>query len=62
MSGLGGELLEAGVNFHDLTEIFVDRPEKLYRDNCCHVNAAGSEIMAETIGAAVVASLAAGTP
>ncbi len=35
-----------GINYFDLTGIFVDRPETLYIDDCCHLNARGYELLA----------------
>ena len=35
-----------GINYFDLTGIFVDRPETLYKDTCCHLNARGNELLA----------------
>ena len=40
------ELLRAGINYFDLTRIFVDHPETLYSDACCHLNAQGNELLA----------------
>ena len=42
-----GELLnEEDVSFHDATQIFADQVGTIYRDACCHYNAAGNEIFA----------------
>src|SRR5690606_27733975 len=46
----------AGVDFHDLTMVFRDHPEPLYIDTCCHVNRRGSAILAQRIGAALLAA------
>ena len=35
-----------GVNYFDLTAIFADHPETLYRDKCCHLNYRGNELLA----------------
>ena len=35
-----------GVNYFDLTGIFADHSETLYRDKCCHLNARGNELLA----------------
>ena len=43
---LGAELRQQGVNYHDLTQIFADNQETLYRDDCCHLNARGNELLA----------------
>ena len=37
---------DQGINYFDLTGIFLDHPETLYRDNCCHLNARGNELLA----------------
>jgi hypothetical protein len=50
----GRELTKRGVTFVDLTNVYANTREVLYRDNCCHVNAAGlrlvSAAIAKTIG------------
>ena len=43
---LGAELRQQGVNFHDLTQIFADNTETLYRDDCCHLTRRGYELLA----------------
>ena len=40
------DLQRQGVNYFDLTGIFVDRPETLYIDDCCHLNDRGNELLA----------------
>ena len=40
------DLQSRGINYFDLTRIFVDRRETLYRDDCCHFNDHGSELLA----------------
>ena len=42
----GQELPGQGVHYFDLTRIFADHPETLYRDICCHLNARGYELLA----------------
>ncbi|MEM6673936.1 MAG: hypothetical protein AAF726_13915 [Planctomycetota bacterium] len=49
----GVELYEAGVRFHDLTDVFADRTETLYIDTCCHVNELGNELLAHAIAEAI---------
>lgn len=51
----GLDLAAAGVEFHDLTGLFVGVEEPLYRDTCCHVNAAGSEMVATAVAEAILA-------
>ena len=45
----GDELRRHGVNYHDLTQIFADNRETLYRDDCCHLNERGYELLAEAM-------------
>jgi hypothetical protein len=42
----GGELATSGVRFHDLTQIFAHQTQPTYRDNCCHLNVTGNEMLA----------------
>ena len=42
----GRDLPSQGVNYFDLTGIFADRRETLYRDDCCHLTARGYELLA----------------
>ena len=42
-------LLSGGVRVTDLTAIFSDVSEPIYRDYCCHVNARANEILAREI-------------
>ena len=46
---LGDELRQQGINYHDLTRIFTDNRETLYRDLCCHVNSRGNELLAASM-------------
>jgi hypothetical protein len=50
----GKELQQAGVQYHDLTTLFATVSERVYRDNCCHLERNGGEMMALAIAAAVV--------
>ncbi len=43
----GAALLQRGVHFVDLTGIFADVRETIYRDACCHYNRTGNEMIAE---------------
>ena len=47
-------LQEEQVQFFDLTGIYKDVKETVYRDSCCHVNKFGNELMAREIGARIV--------
>ena len=51
------KLVKKGVNFHDLTMIFEDIAGPIYRDNCCHCNQRGNEILGSAIGKIVLNSL-----
>jgi hypothetical protein len=42
----GQKLRERGVDFHDMTMIYVDSPEPIYQDDCCHPNVQGYELIA----------------
>jgi hypothetical protein len=42
----GRELTSQGVRFHSLTDVFHEHEEPLYKDNCCHLNKAGSDVIA----------------
>ena len=46
LTGFNQDLQNQGVNYFDLTGIFVDHPETLYRDSCCHLNDRGNELLA----------------
>jgi hypothetical protein len=45
----GAWLAAQGVHFHDLTGLFIDHPELIYADLCCHYNQHGNELLAERI-------------
>ncbi len=42
-------LEQRGVEFHDLSYLYKDVEEIIYRDNCCHVNVLGNYMMVEKI-------------
>ena len=46
---LGGELSQQGINYYDLTQIFADHGETLYKDDCCHLNTRGNELLAASM-------------
>jgi len=52
----GRTLTQEGVAFFDLTGIYSEISEPIYRDNCCHVNTEGGAIMARAIGERIVAA------
>lgn len=47
----GKDLVKNGIHFEDLTYAFLSHPEPLYKDPCCHLLDAGSQILAGRIGA-----------
>ena len=49
LMGFEQDLQNRGVNYFDLTEIFADNAETLYRDPCCHFNSRGNELLAAAI-------------
>ena len=49
LRAFGRALPRPGVNYFDLTGIFVDHPETLYIDRCCHLNDRGNELLAAAI-------------
>ena len=49
----GEELGKAGVRFHDLTMVFKDVEDPLYKDGCCHLNADGYQRIARAIGESI---------
>jgi hypothetical protein len=48
----------SNMQFHDLTGIFKSHPESVYRDDCCHLNEHGNEILGDTIGKLMVEDIA----
>ncbi len=49
----GEELRREGVAFHDLSMVFADSSETVYRDPCCHVNHRGNRVIAREIARAL---------
>ena len=47
-----------GIRFTDLSAAFVDHPEPLYVDSCCHVNPRGNVIVADLVFDAIRRDLA----
>jgi len=56
----GAALAAEGIGFVDLTGVFADHPEPLYRDACCHLGLAGNRILARAVAARIAAVLPAG--
>ena len=42
------------MRFHDLTGIYRDVEATVYKDDCCHVNALGNQLMAAGIREAIL--------
>ncbi len=54
----GGEKLrQEGIKFHDMTRIFFNHPETIYRDRCCHYNWHGNQILGSAVGALVAEAI-----
>ena len=49
----GKKLSEEGVAFHDLTMMFADNRDILYRDSCCHLNEKGYNLIIDRMIAEV---------
>ena len=49
MRGYGPLLGEDGAHFFDLSWIYQDRAETLYKDFCCHLNKRGNELLADAM-------------
>jgi len=49
----GKILRQQGVNYYDLTMVFKDTTIPVYRDDCCHLNQEGYDIVAKVIGAII---------
>lgn len=52
----GRRLMEAGVPFVDLCDLFAECSEPLYEDDCCHFNEAGYEKLAGAVASAILAT------
>lgn len=53
LQSAGRGLVADGVDFHDLSLIFQNHQETIYRDVCCHYNQRGYEILGREIGRVV---------
>lgn len=57
-----GQRLQArGIDFRDMTQIFLNHAETIYRDDCCHMNASGYAILAHALAGAASESRRAST-
>ena len=45
----GETLIRADVPFVDLTQLFAETREPVYRDSCCHLNSTGNRQLARAI-------------
>ena len=65
MVGLKGglqDLQNSGIPIFDLTRIFSDTRETVYKDACCHLNDRGNHIMAKEIVAVILRRQAENAP
>jgi hypothetical protein len=53
----GRGLSRMGINYYDLTTLFVNEEQTLYKDPCCHLNQAGSDILATSVGSIIARAL-----
>ena len=53
----GEALRREGIAFHDLTLIFLEHPEPLYEDTCCHYNALGNRILSRHVATILLEEL-----
>ena len=53
----GKRLIQQGVAFHDLTQIFSGHNQQLSGDDCCHYTRQGDELLAKEIGRIVRVAL-----
>lgn len=56
------DLGRSGVPILDLTAIFSNTEDTVYKDDCCHLNDLGNQIMADAIVSSLILSLAEGNP
>jgi hypothetical protein len=50
----GRSLVDKGVNFFDLTQIFRQESRTVYNDKCCHFNRLGYNTIARRIAKAII--------
>ncbi len=58
----GKELINMGVDFVDLTQIYHDDDRTIYRDWCCHVNKTGYDLIAQAIAQKIIKTIPAEIP
>ena len=59
---LGKDLTRRGVPFVDLTNVYANSRDVLYRDNCCHVNTAGQRIIVDAMVKTILSTLGGSSP
>lgn len=52
----GAALRQGGIEFRDATDVFVEVPEIVYADDCCHFNQRGNDLLADFVVDAVRAA------
>lgn len=50
-------VVEAGIHFVDLTQLFADVPQTVYSDQCCHINRLGYEMITARLAEEVAVAL-----
>ena len=53
----GRGLPRKGINYYDLTMLFANDEQTLYKDPCCHLNQAGSDILASRVGSIIAEAI-----
>jgi len=53
----GTTLRAVGVNYHDLTTLFLNDNRTMYEDACCHLSELGNEVLGRRIGMIIAKSL-----
>ena len=51
----GAQLKTQGVRFDDLTRLFAEEQQATYRDDCCHYNRRGNELLADEVARVILA-------
>ncbi len=62
LRAMGRRLVEEGVPFFDMTQVFDGIESSVYADPCCHLNKKGNEILGTAIGRALIEDLQARSP
>jgi len=56
------DMRRSGVPIFNLTGIFSDTDEAVYKDDCCHLNDRGNQIMADAVVSNLMLNQARGAP